>query len=40
MKKKESDTGNELYYNQFPEIEFIPYGVWTEDPTMRMDNER
>ena len=31
MKKKESDTGNELYYAQFPGIEFIPYGVWTED---------
>ena len=31
MKFKESDTGNEYHYNQFPGIEFIPYGVWTED---------
>ena len=31
MKFKESDTGNEYHYNQFPGIEFIPYRVWSED---------
>jgi hypothetical protein len=31
MKFKESDTGNEYHYHQFPGIEFIPYGVWSED---------
>ncbi len=31
MKFKESDTGNEYHYAQFPGIEFIPYGVWSED---------
>ena len=31
MKFKESDTGNEYYYNQFPGIELITYGVWSED---------
>ena len=31
MKYKESDTGNELRYAQFPGIEFNEVGVWTED---------
>ncbi len=31
MKFKESDTGNEYHYHQFPGIEFIPYGAWSED---------
>ena len=31
MKFKESDTGNELRYTQFPGIELHPVGVWTED---------
>ena len=29
MKFKESDTGNELCYTQFPGIELYPVGVWT-----------
>ena len=31
MKCKESDTGNEYHYKQFPGIKFISYGVWSED---------
>jgi hypothetical protein len=31
MKFKESDTGNEYHYAQYPGIEFIPYGVWSKD---------
>ena len=31
MKFKESDTGNELRYTQFPGIELDEVGVWTED---------
>jgi hypothetical protein len=31
MKYKESDTGNELRYTQFPGIELDEVGVWTED---------
>ena len=31
MKLKESHTGNEYCFAQFPGIEFISYGEWTED---------
>ncbi len=31
MKFKESDTGNELRYAQFPGIEFDEVGEWSED---------
>jgi hypothetical protein len=31
MKLKESDTGNEYHYAQFPGIVLLPYGVWSED---------
>jgi hypothetical protein len=43
MKFKESDTGNEYHYRQFPGIELEEFGVWSEDyiqqhPTIRTDN--